>query len=208
MTPLAAAQLAGARLDRYFHACAFFHSRDEEYRVMAPFVREGLEGGEKAIHITDPQRRPDHLARLGASGIDTQTALESGQMQVLSWDETYLSGGKFDPESMLGLLEAALQLGREEGFPRTRIIGHMEWALEERPGVQRLLEYEARVNDVLASHQEPAVCVYDLTRLGAQVAMDVLRTHPLVILDGVARENPFFVRPVDFLKELEERTHA
>ena len=35
--------------------------------------------------------------------------------------------------------------------------------------------------------------------------MDILRTHPMVIIGGVLQENPFFVPPEEFLKELQER---
>ena len=51
----------------------------------------------------------------------------------------------------------------------------------------------------------PAICMYDLSRFRASVAIDVMRTHPMVIIDGVLQENPFFVPPDQFLLELRER---
>lgn len=35
--------------------------------------------------------------------------------------------------------------------------------------------------------------------------MDILRTHPMVIMGGVLQRNPFFVPPAEFLLELRER---
>ena len=35
--------------------------------------------------------------------------------------------------------------------------------------------------------------------------MDILRTHPMVIIGGILQENPFFVPPDEFLGELRER---
>jgi hypothetical protein len=35
--------------------------------------------------------------------------------------------------------------------------------------------------------------------------LDILRTHPLVIIGGILRENTFFVPPDEFLEELKER---
>lgn len=35
--------------------------------------------------------------------------------------------------------------------------------------------------------------------------MDIMRTHPMVIIGGVLQENPFFVPPDQFLLELRER---
>jgi hypothetical protein len=38
--------------------------------------------------------------------------------------------------------------------------------------------------------------------------MDILRTHPMVIIGGVLQENPFFVPPDAFLEELRRRDAA
>jgi hypothetical protein len=35
--------------------------------------------------------------------------------------------------------------------------------------------------------------------------MDIMRTHPMVIVGGLLRENPFFVPPDEFLRELRSR---
>ena len=35
--------------------------------------------------------------------------------------------------------------------------------------------------------------------------MDIMRTHPMVIIGGVLQSNPFFVPPDEFLLELRER---
>jgi len=44
-----------------------------------------------------------------------------------------------------------------------------------------------------------------VARFGANVIMDILRTHPMVIIGGILQENPFFVPPDEFLRELRER---
>jgi hypothetical protein len=35
--------------------------------------------------------------------------------------------------------------------------------------------------------------------------MDIMRTHPMVIIGGILQENPFFVPPDEFLEELRLR---
>jgi hypothetical protein len=49
------------------------------------------------------------------------------------------------------------------------------------------------------------VCSYDVTTFSASVVMDILRTHPQVIVGGILRENPFYVPPDEFLRELGAR---
>ena len=38
--------------------------------------------------------------------------------------------------------------------------------------------------------------------------MDVLRTHPMVVIGGILQENPFFVSPDQLLLEIRERRAA
>ncbi len=150
-------RFAGAVLARSRHVCAFFNSREEEYRVLLPFIKEGIDRGEKAFHITDPALKSDHLRRLEGAGVDTTDTQRRGQLQVLVWQEAYLREGHFDQDAMLSLIEQVLQGGVKEGFPLTRLVAHMEWALEDRPGVNDLVEYETRLNYVLPRYADPVV---------------------------------------------------
>ena len=152
-----AIRLAGARLQKSRHVCAFFHSRDEEYRVLLPYVKDGIDRGEKAFHIVDPRRRGEHLRSLEAAGIPTAAAEGSGQLEVRGWEEAYLRGGHFDQDAMLQLIEEVLRGGKAQGFPITRLVANMEWALEDRPGVDDLVEYESRLNYILPNYEDPVV---------------------------------------------------
>jgi hypothetical protein len=106
---------------------------------------------------------------------------------------------------MLALIEAELQSGAVTGSRRIRLLAHMEWSLLDRPGAEDLLEYETRLNYLIPKYEDPVICTYDLSKFGASVVMDALRTHPVVLIGGLLQENPFFVSPDDFLLELRER---
>lgn len=150
-------RLAGSVLDRRRHVCAFFNSKDDEYRVLLPFVKEGFERGDKAFHIVDPNHRPEHRRRLGEAGIDVAEAERTGQLEVRRWEDAYLREGHFDQNRMLALIEEVLQGGKAQGYPLTRLIANMEWALEDRPGVDDIVEYETRLNFILPKYDD-AVC--------------------------------------------------
>jgi hypothetical protein len=64
------------------HICAFFNDEDEEYRVLLPFINEGLATGDKAIHVVGADHSRDHLQRLALSGIDAGGATQRGQLEV------------------------------------------------------------------------------------------------------------------------------
>src|SRR5690349_1513273 len=141
---------AGSQFGDQRHVCAFFHSPEEKYRVLLPFVKDGFDCGDRAFHVVDPDRRKEHLQRLESAGIDTARAESSGQLKVCGWNEAHLDpAGHFDQHRMLALIEEELKLGMTHGFGVSRAIGHMEWALEDRLGVEDLVEYEARLNYIL-----------------------------------------------------------
>jgi hypothetical protein len=140
---------AGGNLDQYRHVCAFFDSPDEEQFVMTPFIRDGLERGEKAFHVVDPDQRTDYVRRLEDSGIAVSAAEEGGQFEIRTWDETFFRTGQFDQEAMLALIDKVLKGGTPQDFPLTRFVGHPARPQEGRLGVDELVEFESRVNYIV-----------------------------------------------------------
>jgi hypothetical protein len=201
-------RFAGALLGAKRHICAFFHNRDEEYQVLLPFIKEGLKRGEKAFHVVDPELREEHLKRLRSAGIDVAAEEQSRRLELRNWAETYLREGHFDQNGMLALAQEVLRGGSQQGFALTRVVAHMEWALGDSPGVDYLLEYETRLNYILPQFKDPVICTYDLAKFGASIVVDIMRTHPMIIIGGIVQENPFFVPPDEFLQELAQRGAA
>ncbi len=195
--------LAGCILGARRHVCAFFSSHDDYYRTLLPFITEGFERGEKAVHVVDPDRRADHLSRLASVGIDPAAAQHTQQLALLQWHDAHLQDGVFDQGRTLRLMADIRQRSVEQGFPNTRFVTQMEWAVESGTPIDALLEYEARAN--LQPLQTPVVCAYDLTRFRGDTVVDIMRTHPMIIVGGMLQENPFFVPPDQFLRELHER---
>ena len=87
------------------HVCAFFANDDEEYRVLLPFIREGLSCGDKSVNVVNHHAREEHLQRLAQAGIDSAAPLKSGQLQIRINTEVYLRDGRFDQDRMLAAFE-------------------------------------------------------------------------------------------------------
>jgi hypothetical protein len=204
MSPYAPIPLAGSHLGQHRHVCAFFNTPDEEYRVMFPFIRDAIELGERCVSIV-PDARTDYLDRLRNAGVDVDAARGKRQLEVVSTEVAYTFEGRIDVEAMLERVLAAMEEGLALGFPLTRLHGHGESALINPQNVDSFLEYESRLTGVVARTPGPLVCVYDLNRISAGVAYDVLRTHPMTIIGGVLQENPFFEPPESYLQELRGR---
>jgi hypothetical protein len=174
--------------------------------VLLPFVKDGFEQGDKGFHIFDRPQHPAHLRRLQDAGIDVDRAQQSGQLEVRSWEETYLQGGKFDYHVVFDTLRDALDTSKSQGFPITRLVAHAEWIVQAWPGSSDWAEYESLVTGVLATFDDVLVCTYNLETYGGRLIMDVLRVHPMVIIGGRLHENPFYVPPDEVLPELRARS--
>jgi hypothetical protein len=195
-------RLAGEMLNAHRHLCAFFDTPEEEVRVLAPFIVEGLDRGEKAFHIVDPAFVDGYIKLLEDEGIAVTAAMQTGQFEIATWHDAYLRTGGFDQFDTLQFIQDVLTQNRDQGFPLSRLVAHMEWSLTDNKGVGDLVEYESRLNDSLSSFDDPVLCVYDTTRFGAGVVMDILRTHPAAIVGEALHRNPFYVEPDEFLREL------
>lgn len=197
--------LAGSQLTKSRHVCAFFADKEEEYRVLLPFIREGLMSGDKAVHIVQPDQRSEHLQRLAAAGIDTISAQQARQLEVKTSTETYLSDGEFDQDRMLETFEKLASRNAPDPYPLSRIICRMDWAVGDRSRLENVIEFESRVNDVWSRHDDAVICTYELSQFSGDAIIDIMRTHPLVIIGGILQQNPFFTPPEEFVREFRSR---
>jgi len=198
--PFAGSQLAETR-----HVCAFFNSEEEEYRVLLPFIRDGFGRGERAVHVVNPGQQQDHLKRLASAGIDAATARQKGQFELRTNTEAYIRDGRFDQDRMLEVFEQLANANAASGFPLSRIVCRMDWVVEQGSYVDDVVEFESRVNHVWSHHEDAVICTYHLGKFGGDTVIDIMRTHPMVIIGGLLQHNPFYTPPEEFLSEVRER---
>src|SRR6266404_9146212 len=97
------------------HICTFFRSSAEKYRVLMPFIREGMEQGDRAFHIVNPSLRSEHAQRIAEAGIDAAPAEVEGQLAIIGWAEAPLRGGGFNQSAMLAVCPVLLKDERNRG---------------------------------------------------------------------------------------------
>lgn len=197
--------LCGETHQAPMHICGFFDSEDERYDVILPYLKEGLENNEEVLNILETTSYAHHAERLNAAGITYEEKLSTGQLKVLSADETYLKGGYFAADKMYKLLEETLIESKENGYDGVRACGDMAWALRGVAGTDELVEYEARLNQLTPQHSCSLICMYDINKFSGKTLADVLATHPYVILNGKIHSNPHYIEPIEFLQTLLKR---
>ncbi len=162
---------AGSQIDQTRHVCAFFHSPDEEYRVLLPFIKDGFQSGHKAIHVVNQDQRQDHLQRLTAAGIDTAAVQQSGQLEIRTDTDVYLPEGRFDADRMISAFEQLASGNGTGEFPLSRICCRMDWAVERGSDLDDVIEFESRVNEVWHRHDDAVICTYHLGKFGGDAVL-------------------------------------
>lgn len=201
------AHLAGSALTCPCHICALYQSAEEQYALLIPYVKEGVDAGDRIISFVAPYELDERVNRFRRAGIDVDGLERQGRLEIVSWDQVYLREGYFDVDAMLALAQETLNDGIQRGFERTRAWGNMEWALEDARGVENLAIYESRINYILPLYQNASVCAYDVGRFSADVLEDVTRAHPQFCAGGWAGSHPLYVPPEQLVPEFESRKH-
>ena len=122
----------------------------------------------------------------------------SAQLDVERASDSYLRSGAFSVDDMMSYLSESADAAIADKFDLLRAAGEMSWVLPGPPGRQDLFLYESALNH--AVEQMPAIlmCLYDLQKFGAQMLVEVLRTHPMVLLDRTVIDNPHYLRPTEY----------
>jgi MEDS: MEthanogen/methylotroph, DcmR Sensory domain len=182
------------------HICAFYSGPAGRDDVVMPFLADGIRAGQRCICVLESLAPADVLVKLDLQ-VDLDRTVQSGQLELATPADAYLRSGTFSTDAMLSYWQraaAAAQGAKESGM--LRATGEMPSVLDHPDGRTEFFRYEARLNGCVASLPAVILCLYDLQRFGAEVLMDTLRTHPMVVVDDMVHDNPYYVDPGEFLR--------
>ena len=187
------------RLGPHDHQSLIYESPEDRFAVAIPFIRIGLDRGEKCIYIADDGMEAGVRDAMRSQGIDVERAVETNSLVIATKEDAFLKYGAFDPERMPTFWADATAEATRQGFSALRATGETEWLLSNPPGRERWMEYESRLTHVLASLNCFALCQYNRQLLPPEFILHVIRTHPTVIYRGVVCRNMYHVPPDEFL---------
>jgi hypothetical protein len=180
------------------HVCGFYYGEEERDSLLLPFLRDGFEDGAKCVAVVDSTAPDEVIQRIGGS----TSSVESGQLEFYDSDSTYLRTGSFDPDLMIEFWEGRAREITDEGrFEAVRLLGEMSWLERVPPPRDSVVRYETWADEFVVRAGATCLCLYDLRKLGTGVLMDLLRTHPKLMLGGLVLENPHHMSPDEFAAE-------
>jgi hypothetical protein len=180
------------------HVCAFYRGEGDRDRLLSGYFGAGLSAGDKCVCVVDSRNTAEWLRALPHSCGDRGP--DDGQFDVHLPESSYLAGGKFTTGDMLTFWIDNILQATADGYAFCRLAGEMTWALRDAPGVEHLIGYESELNRVTAGYPVTVLCLYDLDRFSGEVVVNIVMTHPQVLVQGILIENPYYVGPDEFLR--------
>jgi len=178
------------------HVCAFYRGDSDRDRLLSGYFGAGLSAGDKCVCVVDSRNTAEWLRALPRSC--GSHGPSDGQLDIHLPESSYLERGRFTTGDMLKFWIDSIVRATADGYSFCRLAGEMTWALRDVPGVEHLIGYESELNRVTAGHPVTVLCLYDLDRFSGEVVVNVVMTHPQVLVQGILIENPYYVEPDDF----------
>ena len=181
----------------YDHLALIYESQAEQFATAIPYIKHGLERGERCVYIADENDTEEVIDALAAAGVDVDEALESGALVMHTAQESYLRNGTFDPDDMIAFLEDTIAEAEAE-YDGLRITGEMTWVFGDEPPLEELIEYEGKLNALLPDVNGIALCQYNREKFSPETVRDVIKTHPHLIYDETVCQNFYYTPPEEF----------
>ena len=162
----------------YDHVCSIHEDREQSLSLAAAFLKSGLDNWEKCLYIGSEKEISERLERTGVE----EKYFRTGQLKI--------ARGETEPEERLSLIRENLELAMKEGYRCLRV------AQEMRPH-ERLLEYEAELNDLFMKNPALGLCLYEKKLFDVQILLRAVKAHPGVYAANMLCENPHYLNPLE-----------
>jgi hypothetical protein len=190
--------IPGASLEPGDHICAFFFGLEERDEILLPYLRTGLDAGQKCLCIVDACEPSAVISGLG-EGDHVQGAVDSRQLEVLRATQAYLRTGEFSTKQMIEFFRDTVgQATRDGAYRFARVAGETTWLFDDPPGAEEFIDYESELNRYMPEYPQSVLCLYDLEHFGGGLMVDLLKTHPKIVLGGFLIDNPHYLTPEEF----------
>jgi len=173
------------------HICLPFETDSEKQDAVASFLIEGLTQGKRCLFVGTPEELSDLGGPLESAGICLSRAMERQRVIFRTREEAYLDNGVFNPDVVLGRIDQHLRDAVADGFTGLYATGELVYVPADADW-QRIVQYEAEVNETFARLPLTALCRYPRAVVPAHRVQDVLRTHPVAIVRSETCSNPFY----------------
>jgi hypothetical protein len=191
--------VSGIQAELGDHICGLYSGDSQRDQILVPFLEAGLASGDKCICVLDGTNPAKIVATLGAN-VDT-SAFAAKQLEVIKAPDMYMRSGVFSADEVISSWKAAISDVMYDG--RFDVVRAVEtWSRRDVvPDMKELLALESEMNRYLSLYPQVVVCLYDIDRFGSGIIIDMLKTHPRILIGAMLVENPYYLTPDELVTQ-------
>ncbi len=180
------------------HICLLSQTEEEHSSVISSFLRWGLERGDKLLYVTDTSTPESLFRNLNRSLTQAEYYQSLGQLIIARIPDAYMQRGRFDPDRFVAYLHSETETALSEGYRALRVASEMSWVLQHVRDTKELIRHEAALNDFYSNNKCLAICQYDMRLCKPGLLLDVIATHPRIVVGTDIIQNYYYIPPRDF----------
>ncbi len=198
-TVLAPVSAAAVELRPPMHLCCLYESEGEYRQLLAEVLRAAVERREvRVFFLTDERREAAAVEAAPEPWRSSKLAQRSAQ-------EFFAVRAADDSAHLLAAVRGALAGARAEGL-QLWLIQDLAWAGRTDGYSEKLIEYEALLNELLREFGGVSVCLYDRRVFSPQALLAALDTHTDVWVGGARFDNQLYYKPAaEYLSQNEPK---
>jgi MEDS: MEthanogen/methylotroph, DcmR Sensory domain len=197
----------GLKVQPGIHICGIYTGDRQRDEIVIPFLETGLRDGDKCMCIVDSIEPAEIIDKLDP-GLDPGHRADVSQLVVMRASHVFCRSGRFSASETIGFWKVAISEAMYDSrFEMVRAVDI--WSQHDivvDPAEHLLLESE--MNRIIALYKQVVVCLYDLEQFGSALIFNLLKTHPVLLLDGLLLENPYYKTPDEVMAETEATVGA
>jgi hypothetical protein len=165
------------------HVCAFYRSGGERDRLMAAYLRDGLQTGHTCLCVASAPERAAVLSALRDTDVSRLDVND---------DPAPIPRTEARTPAMRLIADWSRATFERADCAFARVIADMSWVLPE--STDDVGRYEASATTLARSYPQSCVCLYDMRRVD-DVIYELISMHTEVWMGGVILENPYTLGP-------------
>ena len=171
------------------HLCSLYENGEQQFSVVVPFLKHGLENNEKCVYVADENTPQEVKNAFKKANIDVQKYFDSGQLSVVVSKDFYIRDGEFESDAVIRRVKKEAKLALREGYKGLRLAEEATWALKKTAWLKKLTEYEVKLDSLSKEVPVLTLCQYNKPKFTEEILIDVIKNHPIVLLPGLMCRN-------------------
>lgn len=187
------------------HAVCIYENQEEHKDLLVSYIKHGIERNEKVITIEYSLSEDVLRYELIKAGLDVNILVNTGQLKILTHEDTYLRDGYFDINRQIKFWQNEMELALKEGYSALRVTGEASWLTDAPLGSELFMKYESQINDIIDDNNCIVLCRYDIKSLTPETFSEAIANHPKILMGIKEFDNDDYYLLNDFFKNREKK---